>query len=350
MRIEAFDYELPDELIALRPASPRSSSRLLISTSAFIRDSTALHLGKQLKRGDRLVVNNTRVLPVHFAGVRVRQSPAQESASRAGISFNLDAELSPGTWRALAKPMRRLKPGDRIELPDGGAATVIEVSGRYCTLVFDTHKRSVAKLLDEHGAPPLPPYITARRATDRRDRHDYQTVFASRDGAAAAPTASLHFDDLLLRRLHEIGVEITTVTLNVGSGTFAPIATDDVCNHVMHEEWGEISPRAAREINATLASDGRVIAVGTTAMRLIESAARGERIRPWQGPTSLYIRPGFRFRVASALLTNFHLPRSSLLVLVAAFVGLRRMHSVYGHAVEKRYRFLSYGDWSLLFP
>ncbi|MCY4543077.1 MAG: tRNA preQ1(34) S-adenosylmethionine ribosyltransferase-isomerase QueA [Rhodobacteraceae bacterium] len=350
MHIDEFNYELPESHIALRPASPRSASRLLVATSDRIRDSVAINLGDHLQAGDRLVVNNVRVLPAHIEGFRVRRNARAGEINRARVSFTLDEVISGSTWRAMGRPLRRMKPGDLVEFSEDCTATIEGIWGQFCALTFDTGSRTVSEFLERHGTPPIPPYIATRRAVDPRDRTDYQTVFAQRDGAAAAPTASLHFDEELLARLRALGVEFTEVTLKVGSGTFAPIRCKNIDEHEMHPEWGEVPARAAAEINDTCAEGGRIIPVGTTAMRLIESAAASGGISPWEGSTGLYIRPGFEFRISSALLTNFHLPGSSLLVLVAAFVGLPRMRDIYRHAVESHYRFLSYGDWSLLFP
>jgi len=345
MRLDDFDYPLPPDLIALRPVRPRPAARLLVAGPETIADSTVARLGDWLRPGDLLVFNDTRVIPARLAGVRRRASGAESR-----IEATLIAATEDGGWRALARPGRRLAVGDRI---DFGPLTA-EVTAKddaEVLLAFDRRGADFERALDAVGEMPLPPYIARRRAADARDRDDYQTVFAARPGAVAAPTASLHFDAGLLADLAARGVGQARLTLHVGAGTFLPVKVEDIASHRMHAEWGEIGPRAVEAINATIAQGGRVVPVGTTALRLIETAATAAgRIAPWSGETDIFIRPGHAFRIADGLMTNFHLPKSTLLMLVSALMGIERMREVYAHAVAHRYRFFSYGDASLLFP
>ena len=347
MDVSELDFELPEELIALRPAEPRSSARLLVYEQQAVRDAVVSDLPAILRRGDRLVFNNTRVIPAMISGTRTRpglQAPSVE------VSVNLDRRMGGRRWRVLAKPGRRLKQGDSIRFGDSLCAMVVAKQDSSWLLEFNCGGREFAELLNEAGSAPLPPYITSRRRPDERDRSDYQAVFARHDGSVAAPTASLHFGGELLGALRSRGINSTFVTLHVGAGTFLPIKSSTVEDHKVHAEWGMISAEAAREINSTKASGGRVVVVGTTALRLIESAARGGSLREWNGDTSLFIRPGYRLQIADGLVTNFHLPRSTLIVLVAALVGRSATRGIYAHAIQSRYRFYSYGDCSLLFP
>ncbi|WP_372612159.1 tRNA preQ1(34) S-adenosylmethionine ribosyltransferase-isomerase QueA [Aquicoccus sp.] len=349
MKLSDFDFDLPEGLIATRPANPRSSARLLVAEGARITDAVVRELPDWLRPGDRLVLNDTRVIPARLSGQRVRPGPDGES--RAGMEVTLLEPRPEGRWAALIKPLRKLGVGERIEFAPGFDATCTAKAEGQAVLEFNLAGGDFDAALERAGAMPLPPYIEARRKADARDRHDYQTVWARRRGAVAAPTASLHFDEELLDRIAAKGVQFTHVTLHVGAGTFLPVKVDDVRQHRMHAEWGEVSAQAASEIAATRASGGRIIPVGTTALRLIETAARDSgAIAPWQGETDIFIYPGFTFRVSDALMTNFHLPRSTLMMLVSALMGRERIMRIYAHAVEERYRFFSYGDASLLIP
>ncbi len=295
------------------------------------------------RAGDRLVLNNTRVIPARLTGHRTRGDGV------ARIEVTLLEPASDG-WRALAKPLRKLQVGEVIVFSDNLSATVAEKSETDMRLIFNLAGDDFDAALNATGAMPLPPYIAAKRPPDAQDRDDYQTVFARHTGAVAAPTASLHFDADLLSALAAKGVAFTEVTLHVGAGTFLPVKVDDVTTHRMHAEWGEVTPAAAAAINATRDAGGRVIPVGTTALRLIESAGRSGRVEPWTGPTDIFIYPGFTFRVTDALMTNFHLPKSTLMMLVSALMGQDRIRRIYAHAIANDYRFFSYGDASLLIP
>ncbi|PZQ52112.1 MAG: tRNA preQ1(34) S-adenosylmethionine ribosyltransferase-isomerase QueA [Rhodovulum sulfidophilum] len=346
MRLEDFDFDLPEELIALRPARPRPASRLLVATPERLIDSTVAALGDWLRPGDLLVLNDTKVIPARLSGLRRRANGAE-----ARIEATLIAAQPDGAWRALARPGKRLAVGDVIAFGAALTAEVRDKDGAEVVLAFDRAGAGLDAALQAVGEMPLPPYIAARRAPDARDREDYQTVFATRPGAVAAPTASLHFDEALLAALEARGVAQTRVTLHVGAGTFLPVKVENIEAHRMHAEWGEIDAEAAGAIEATLAAGGRVIPVGTTALRLIETAATGPaRIASWRGETDIFIRPGHGFRVTRGLMTNFHLPKSTLLMLVSALMGVGRMREVYAHAIAERYRFFSYGDSSLLLP
>ncbi len=296
-----------------------------------------------LQPGDRLVLNNTKVIPARLFGTRAR------GGSVAKVEITLLEPQAQG-WRALAKPLRKVNVGEVIVFSDQLSAAVVEKSETDLRLVFNLLGDDFDAALNAAGAMPLPPYIAAKRAADAQDNTDYQTVFARHAGAVAAPTASLHFDANLLQALASKGINFTEVTLHVGAGTFLPVKVEDVTTHRMHAEWGEVTATAAAEIAATKAAGGRVIPVGTTALRLIESAAVSGQIAPWQGETDIFIYPGYRFRVADALMTNFHLPKSTLMMLVSALMGQDRIKSLYDHAIAQRYRFFSYGDASLLIP
>lgn len=344
MRLDEFDYQLPEDLIALRPARPRPASRLLVAGPDELYDSHVGDLPGWLRPGDLLVLNDTRVIPARLTGRRDRPGGAG-----ATIEATLVGVTTGGLWRALARPGKRLAVGDRIDFGPL-TAEVRAKDGAEVTLAFDREGPAFEAALAEAGEIPLPPYIATRRAADAQDRDDYQTVFARRPGAVAAPTASLHFDAGLLDALAARGVATTRVTLHVGAGTFLPVTVEDIETHRMHAEWGEIGEAAAAAIRGARAAGGRVIPVGTTALRLIETAAASGEIRPWSGDTAIFIRPGYDFRVTDGLMTNFHLPKSTLLMLVAALIGLERTRSVYAHAIAARYRFFSYGDSSLLLP
>lgn len=348
MQLSDFDFHLPETLIATRPAKPRSSARLLVAEGAAIRDRVVTDLLTELRPGDRLVLNNTRVIPARLTGQRFRDSAQGRVSAR--VEITLLEPAADGSWRALAKPLRKLEPGEVVVFSDQLSAEVIRKGETDLALRFNLTGPDFDQALAEAGQMPLPPYIAAKRAPDAQDRDDYQTVFARHSGAVAAPTASLHFDAALLAALRDRGVTFTEVTLHVGAGTFLPVKVEDVTTHRMHAEWGEVTAEAAAAINATRAAGGRVIPVGTTALRLIESAARDGRLEPWRGTTDIFIYPGFRFQVTDALMTNFHLPKSTLLMLVSALMGRERMLRVYDHAIAQGYRFFSYGDASLLIP
>ncbi len=343
MRLEDFDFDLPEGLIAVRPARPRTAARLLLAQGDAIRDLHVRDLVDVFRAGDRLVLNNTRVIPARLTGLRTRGEAV------AKVEVTLLEPLANG-WKALGKPLRKVRVGEVIVFSDALSATVVEKSDTDMRLVFNLVGDAFDTALNAAGAMPLPPYIAALRKPDAQDAVDYQTVFARHAGAVAAPTASLHFDAELLAALAAKGVDFTEVTLHVGAGTFLPVMVDDVSTHKMHAGWGEVTPDAAAAVNATKAAGGRVIPVGTTALRLIESAGRSGRVQPWQGPTDIFIYPGFPFQVADGLMTNFHLPKSTLLMLVSALMGQDRIKAIYAHAVAEGYRFFSYGDASLLLP
>jgi len=344
-RLSDYDFDLPERLIATRPARPRSSARLLVATPTTLTDATAIELPRFLRPGDRLVLNDTRVIPARLRGVRRRGEAVAQ------IEATLLEPMPDGDWLALLKPLRKVREGEDIRFSEALSARLVAKEGGEARLAFNLAGPDFDAALDAAGQMPLPPYIEARRKPDAQDRADYQTVWAEKPGAVAAPTASLHFDDALLASLAARGVEATRVTLHVGAGTFLPVKTDDLTDHRMHAEWGEVTPAAAAEINATRAAGGRIIPVGTTALRLIESAATAPgHVAPWRGPTDIFIRPGFAFRVTDGLMTNFHLPKSTLMMLVSALMGIGRMREVYAHAIAADYRFFSYGDASLLLP
>ena len=344
MKLDDFDFHLPEALIATRPASPRPSARLLLAEGGKITDSQVYDLEHILRAGDCLVLNNTRVIPAQLAGTRAR------SAAVAKVDVTLMAPDPSGNWRAMARPLRKLAVGDVVNFAAGLCGEVIAKSDEDCHLRFNLVGDDFDAALALAGQMPLPPYIAAKRKTDAQDLDDYQTVFARHAGAVAAPTASLHFDLPLLERLAAKGVRFAEVTLHVGAGTFLPVKVDDVTTHKMHAEWGEVTADAARAINAAKAAGGRIIPVGTTALRLIETAARSGTLQPWRGDTDIFIYPGFQFHITDGLMTNFHLPKSTLLMLVSALMGKSLMDRVYAHAVAQNYRFFSYGDASLLLP
>lgn len=348
MLVSDFDFELPPALIAERPAVPREAARLLLHDGAVSATPyTVADLPSLLRPNDLLVFNDTKVIPARLYGRRERDPEVRVEAL-------LLKPLGARRWTAMAKPARRLKPGDRV-LFDGGL--VAEALGReddQILLQFDRDDGEVLTALETAGAMPLPPYIVAQRKADAQDRIDYQTVFAEKTGAIAAPTAGLHFTPALIDRLKTTGVDFARVTLHVGAGTFLPVKVDRVEDHKMHAEWGEVTEDTVAAIRAAKHKGGRVIAIGTTSLRLLESAARpkdGEvgGLKAFRGETDIFITPGFRFNVVDGLMTNFHLPKSTLLMLVAAFVGLEEQRAIYAHAVEKGFRFYSYGDTSLLF-
>ena len=350
MRVSEFDFELPEDLIALHPAEPRDSARmLLVRPGEALEDRHIPDLLEILQPGDVLVVNDTRVLPAELRGTRVR------GEARAGVSFNLHKRVDAYTWRAFARPAKKLALLDELELGNGQAdALKARVAGKgdtgEVTLEFELGGAELDEAIKSHGAMPLPPYIGAKRDVEERDKVDYQTVYAAEDGAVAAPTAGLHFTEKLLQQLTERGVSMERVTLHVGAGTFLPMKVDDTEDHVMHSEWGEIDQATVERINAKRAAGGQVVAVGTTSLRLLETASRATKtLQPFVGDTDIFITPGFRFRTVDVLMTNFHLPKSTLFMLVSAFAGLDTMKAAYAHAIADGYRFYSYGDSSLLF-
>jgi S-adenosylmethionine:tRNA ribosyltransferase-isomerase len=342
MRVDLFDFDLPPDRIALRPASPRDSARLmLVADDAPIADWIVRDLPSLLRAGDVLVFNDTRVIPAQLEGTR----------GNAKIGATLHKRLSLRQWQAFLRNAKRVREGERI---DFGAGVTAIAGARDddggVTLTFEGDE-PVEVLLERAGRMPLPPYIASKRPTDARDRADYQTMFAREDGAVAAPTAALHFTPELMTALSQAGVATETLTLHVGAGTFLPVKTDDTDDHRMHAEWGRIDQATADRLNAARAAGGRLIAIGTTSLRLLESAT-GEDcvIRPFADETRIFITPGYRFRAVDGLMTNFHLPRSTLFMLVGALMGTERMQAAYAHAIGERYRFYSYGDSSLLLP
>lgn len=339
MRVSLFDFDLPPERVAQHPVEPRDAARLLVVRRDRIEDAVVRELPRHLSPGDLLVVNDTRVLPARFF--------ARRGAAR--VEVTLVSALDARRWRALARGARRLRPGDRVELAPGFEAVVEGRDGEGGVLLaFDREGEELLAAVRRHGAMPLPPYIR-RPEPLPRDRFDYQTLFAEREGAIAAPTAGLHFTERLLRALEERGIRLARVTLHVGLGTFRPVRTDDLRRHVMHGEWYEVTEETAGAVAETRRRGGAVVAVGTTVVRTLESAARDDgTVSPGSGETGLFVLPGFRFRVVDRLMTNFHLPRSTLFALVCAFAGFRRMHEAYRHAVARGYRFFSYGDACLL--
>ena len=348
LKLSDFDFDLPEALIATRPAVPRTSARLLVADGAALHDKVVTDLPDWLRAGDRLVLNDTRVIPARLTGARHRDSA--QGPVHARIEVTLLEPRSDGTWAALIKPLKKLKIGEEVIFSPDLRATLIGTADGQGHLQFNCAGDDFDAALNAAGAMPLPPYIAAKRPADAQDLTDYQTVFARTLGAVAAPTASLHFDDGLLQHLADKGVTFTHVTLHVGAGTFLPVKVDDIADHKMHSEWGQVSAQAAAEIAATKAAGGRVIPVGTTALRLIETAARDGVIKPWEGDTDIFITPGFSFNVADALMTNFHLPKSTLMMLVAALMGQEAIKTLYAHAIASNYRFFSYGDASLLIP
>ncbi len=341
MRVDLFDFDLPADRIAQRPVSPRDAARLLHVLGDGLADETVRDLPGLLKADDLLVFNDTRVIPARLAGLR----------GEAKVSVTLHQILSPDTWRVFAKPAKRLRPGDRVIFAADFSAEVLEKGPTGdVVLRFDRTGVALFDALHEYGTMPLPPYIRGGVA-DGQDVTDYQTLFAKEEGAVAAPTAALHFTPELMAGLAAAGIETATLTLHVGAGTFLPVKSDDTDDHMMHEEVGVLTDAVANKINATRRNGGRVVAVGTTSLRLLESATGDDgTVRPFTGATDIFITPGYRFKAVDLLLTNFHLPRSTLFMLVSAFAGLDRMQAAYAHAIASGYRFYSYGDCCLLEP
>jgi S-adenosylmethionine:tRNA ribosyltransferase-isomerase len=345
MRVDLFDFVLPDDLIAQRPVHPRDSARLLDVAPDGLHDRSVRDLPMLLRRGDLLVYNDTRVIPARLAGAR----RATEGRQDVAVEALLIRDLGGRRWLAFARPTKRLRTGDTLSFPGLVATVHTKNEDGSIVLAFDASGPAVLAALEAGGAMPLPPYIRGG-AADLQDRTDYQTLFARYDGSVAAPTAALHFTPGLMAALAAAGIATAAVTLHVGAGTFQPVRVDDTEAHTMHAEWGEMPEETARAVEATRAAGGRVVSVGTTSLRLLESVARAHdgTIKAWNGETDIFIVPGFRFRVVDLLLTNFHLPRSTLFMLVAAFAGLERMKQAYAHAIGERYRFYSYGDCCLL--
>ncbi len=348
MKLDDFDFDLPEARIATRPARPRSSAKLLLAQGAEITDRIVHELPDILRPGDRLILNDTRVIPARLFGTRHRESA--QGPVTAKIEVTLLEPQADGTWTALAKPLRKLALGETVVFSDTLSAEVADL-GDGLRLRFNLTGDDFDAALNAAGAMPLPPYIAGKRPADERDREDYQTIWAKRAGAVAAPTASLHFDEALVAALKARGIEMTFVTLHVGAGTFLPVTVDDVTTHKMHAEWGEVRAKAADEMNATKAAGGRIIPVGTTALRLIETAATDAGVmQAYEGETDIFIYPGYRWKITDALMTNFHLPKSTLMMLVSALMGRDQIMAIYDHALKTDYRFFSYGDASLLIP
>jgi S-adenosylmethionine:tRNA ribosyltransferase-isomerase len=355
MRTDLFDFELPASQIALRPASPRDSAKMLVvRPPAALQDRIIADLPTVLEPGDQLVVNDTKVIAAQLIGRRIGRDTEPK------IETTLIKRLDGSRWQALAKPAKKLSEGDIIRFGHQGRVCLFghldaEVTQKgeagEITLSFSFHGPALDQAIADLGHPPLPPYIASRRPPDERDAADYQTMFAANEGAVAAPTAGLHFTPALEAALGRRGIVIHRITLHVGAGTFLPVKVDDTAEHRMHAEWGMIPAATAEALNAARARGGRVVAVGTTSLRLLESAASEDcAIGPFAGETAIFITPGYRFRAVDALITNFHLPRSTLFMLVSAFCGLEAMQRAYAHAIKSGYRFYSYGDACLLFP
>ncbi|MEP2117631.1 MAG: tRNA preQ1(34) S-adenosylmethionine ribosyltransferase-isomerase QueA [Bauldia litoralis] len=356
MRVDLFDFELPETSIALRPVNPRDAARLLVvKPGAALDDRHVSDLPDLLRPGDVLVVNDTKVIPAELRGERIRGEHVTP------VSVTLYERRGPARWRAFARPARRLSPGDRLRfgtvsdnacLAAGLDATVEEKGeGGDVLIRFDLSGPVLDEAVHAIGHMPLPPYIAGKRAEDASDRADYQTIYAREEGAVAAPTAGLHFTDGLFERLSAAGIGLQRVTLHVGPGTFLPVKAEDTADHRMHAEWGTVSADVADALNRARANGGRIVAVGTTSLRLLESAATEDgQVAPFADETSIFITPGYRFKAVDILMTNFHLPRSTLFMLVSAFSGRETMVAAYRHAIDSGYRFYSYGDASLLFP
>ena len=334
MRVSDFDFELPAERIALRPVSPRDAARMLVAADSGLDDRVVSDLPNLLRPGDLIIANDTRVIPARLAGLR----------GDVRIEATLHKRLGPGHWAAFARPGKRLRPGDRVVFGALAAEVKAKGEGGEVTLAFDREGAALDEAIEAEGVPPLPPYIASRRAVDAQDRADYQTVYAEEPGSVAAPTAGLHFTAGLWQALSDRGIGHRFVTLHVGAGTFLPVKVDDTTDHRMHSERGELDAETAGAIAATKARGGRVIAIGTTSLRVLEASGG----QPFDGDIDLFITPGYRFKVVDLLMTNFHLPRSTLFMLVSAFIGLDRAREVYAHAIASGYRFYSYGDASLL--
>ncbi len=347
MRVDAFDFDLPDARIALRPARPRDSARLLVvgPDAGHLKDAGVSELPDLLQPGDVLVFNDTKVIPARLTGTRER------NGAIAHIEVTLHLRLGPDEWLSFAKPAKRLAEGDVVQLQGGLEGEVLRRTGGEVHFRFSASGPALDIAIAEAGVMPLPPYIASKRATDDADLEDYQTLFADEPGAVAAPTAGLHFTPNLMNALTERGIETAKVTLHVGAGTFLPVSVDDTEAHKMHSEVGVVSEQTADQLNRVRARGGRIVSVGTTSLRLLESAARDDGVvEAWSGATDIFITPGYRFKAIDALMTNFHLPKSTLFMLVSAFRSLDEMQAAYAHAIEREYRFYSYGDACLIFP
>jgi S-adenosylmethionine:tRNA ribosyltransferase-isomerase len=341
MRVDLFDFALPPERIALRPASPRDAARMLVAEGSALADRVVSDLPALLRAGDMLVFNDTRVIPAQLEGTR----------GEARIGATLHKREGLRRWRAFIRNAKRLREGDVVDFGHGVSAIALDRAEDGSFALEFEGEEPVELLLERAGTMPLPPYIAGKRPTDARDAEDYQTIFAREKGAVAAPTAALHFTPELIGALEEAGVQTATLTLHVGAGTFLPVKAEDTADHRMHAEWGRIDAATADRLNGVRAAGGRLIAVGTTSLRLLESAAGEDGlIRAFEGDTAIFITPGYRFRAIDGLMTNFHLPKSTLFMLVSALMGLDRMQAIYRHAIESGYRFYSYGDASLLLP
>jgi len=341
MRVSDFDFDLPPERIALRPVSPRDASKLLVVRQEGREDRIFRELPELLRAGDVLVFNNTRVIPAALSGHRFGRGGTTPK-----IEALLHMRLDGHRWKAFVKPAKKLEAGDRLRF--GALDATVEAKGEAgdVTLAFDLNGSALDEAIAAVGEVPLPPYIAGKRGTDAQDRQDYQTVYAEKEGAVAAPTAGLHFTPDLMKRLQDSGISQEFVTLHVGAGTFLPVKADDTNDHKMHAEWGEVTAATCERLKAARARGGRIVAVGTTSLRLLEASG----LEPFSGTTDIFITPGYRFRGADLLITNFHLPKSTLFMLVSAFSGLETMRAAYAHAIANDYRFYSYGDSSLLFP
>ena len=341
MNVDLFDFDLPPDRIALRPARPRDAARMLLVEGAALSDRRVAELADVLRPGDVLVFNDTRVIPAQLEGRR--------GDARVGVTLHKRAGLR--SWWAFVRNAKRVRDGDLVEFGQGVSATAVERDAAGAIRFDFAGEEPVELLLERAGHMPLPPYIASKRPTDADDAADYQTMFAREAGAVAAPTAALHFTDAMIAALDAKGIQRETLTLHVGAGTFLPVKVDDTADHRMHAEWGRIDQATADRLNAARAAGGRLIAVGTTSLRLLESAARADGvIEPFEGDTAIFITPGYRFRAIDGLMTNFHLPRSTLFMLVSALMGLDVMQAAYAHAIAEHYRFYSYGDASLLLP
>jgi S-adenosylmethionine:tRNA ribosyltransferase-isomerase len=351
MRVDDFDFELPESLIALRPAIPRDSARLLVRDTHGLHDKIVSELPHQLRAGDVLVFNDTRTIPAALKALRpARNTGGPTGAADVPADINLHQRIAPDAWRAFGRPAKRLAIGEALHFA-GGMVAMIEAKGEGgdMTLRFDRSGAALDQAIAVAGVMPLPPYIARKRPTDAQDNADYQTIYASRDGSVATPTAGLHFTDGLLAALDKAGIERHHVTLHVGAGTFLPVKADAIADHIMHAETYDVSPQTAAALNKAKADGRRIIAVGTTSLRTLESVADEQgRIQSGAGDTSIFITPGYQFKVVDGLMTNFHLPKSTLLMLVASLIGFDAMKALYAHAIEQNYRFYSYGDASLL--
>lgn len=341
MRVDLFDFDLPNDRIALRPARPRDAARMLLVEGQAISDQAIMDLPLLLNPGDVLIFNDTKVIPAQLEGRR----------GEAKVGATLHKREGPRDWWAFVRNAKRVRDGDVIDFGEGVEAKALQRDEAGAILLSFLGDEPVELLLERAGQMPLPPYIASKRGTDAADRDDYQTMFAQKEGAVAAPTAALHFTDRLIAALDSRGVKRETLTLHVGAGTFLPVKVDDTNDHRMHAEWGRVDQALADRLNAARSAGGRLVAVGTTSLRLLESAATVDGIiQPFEGDTAIFITPGYRFRAVDGLMTNFHLPKSTLFMLVSALMGLETMQAAYAHAIDEHYRFYSYGDSSLLLP